>query len=197
MSRTSHLARGVALVAATTLAIGCSTKDAVGANSALASSLFTSYVAIGNSITSGYQSGGIDDSTQQQSYAVLMAKQMGTRFAYPSVNGGDGCRLTVNFTTGGQNTSPPVGTPCARNAFSVTDILNNVAVPGAASADPTALSTPQSNGLTTLFLGGETQVQRARSKPSRPSHPSGSETTTSCRTRSVASLSPPRRRAHS
>jgi hypothetical protein len=161
MSRTLHLARGAALVAATALAIGCSTKEPVGPGSSLASSLFTSYVALGNSITSGYQSGGINDSTQQQSYAVLMAKQMGTRFAYPSVNGGDGCRLTVNFVTGAQNTTPPVGTPCARNAFSVTDILNSVAVPGAASADPTSLSTPQSNGLTTLFLGGQTQVQRA------------------------------------
>ena len=34
-------------------------------------------------IKAGYQSGGINDSTQKQSYAVLLAKQMHTRFAYP------------------------------------------------------------------------------------------------------------------
>ena len=47
--------------------------------------IFSSYVALGNSITAGYQSGGINDSTQRLSYAVLLAKQMGTRFAYPSL----------------------------------------------------------------------------------------------------------------
>jgi len=161
MSRHARLARGAALGAATAVFASCATQEAIGPSSALISPLFNSYVAIGNSITAGYQSGGINDSTQRQSYAHLFAEQVGTRFAYPSVNGGDGCRLTVNFTTGAQNNSPPVGTPCARNAASITDILNNVAVPGATSLDPTAESTTASNGLTTLFLGGRTQVQEA------------------------------------
>src|SRR2546429_8450728 len=47
--------------------------------------IFDSYVALGNSITAGYQSGGINDSTQAQSYAKLLAAQMGTRYAYASV----------------------------------------------------------------------------------------------------------------
>ena len=34
--------------------------------------MFQRYVAIGNSITAGFQSGGINDSTQKQSYAVLV-----------------------------------------------------------------------------------------------------------------------------
>ena len=46
--------------------------------------LFQTYVSIGNSITAGMQSGGINDSTQRQSFAYLLALQMGTRFAYPS-----------------------------------------------------------------------------------------------------------------
>jgi lysophospholipase L1-like esterase len=43
----------------------------------------------------------------------------------------------------------------------VTDVLNNVAVPGARVLDPTSASTVASNALTTFILGGKTQVQRA------------------------------------
>jgi len=35
--------------------------------------MFQRYVAMGNSITAGFQSGGINDSTQRRSYAVLVA----------------------------------------------------------------------------------------------------------------------------
>ena len=35
--------------------------------------IFARYVAMGNSITAGFQSAGINDSTQQQSYARLLA----------------------------------------------------------------------------------------------------------------------------
>src|SRR5439155_875231 len=34
--------------------------------------MFTRYVSMGNSITAGFQSNGINDSTQLQSYAVLL-----------------------------------------------------------------------------------------------------------------------------
>jgi lysophospholipase L1-like esterase len=43
----------------------------------------------------------------------------------------------------------------------VSDVLNNVAVPGATSYDPVAATTGASNALTTFILGGKTQVQRA------------------------------------
>src|SRR5882762_2948493 len=62
-------------------------------------SIFASYVAIGNSITAGYQSSGIAGTTQAQSYAVLLAQQMGTRFAIPTL-AGRGCAPPVaNFQT--------------------------------------------------------------------------------------------------
>ena len=48
------------------------------------------YVALGNSITAGYQSGGINDSTQRRSYAKLIADAAGTRYAYASL-AGRGC----------------------------------------------------------------------------------------------------------
>ena len=130
--------------------------------------IFDSYVALGNSITAGYQSGGINDSTQKRSYAVLLAAQMGTRFAYPSL-GNPGCPPPVDtFTT--QHRVTPTGFPVSTSSScylrgNTVAILNNVAVPGATSFDPDAPSTtltPSANLLTQLFLGGKNQVQRAR-----------------------------------
>src|SRR6266705_7053607 len=48
--------------------------------------LFARYVSMGNSITAGWQSGGINDSTQQQSYAVLLAQAMHAPFFSPLMN---------------------------------------------------------------------------------------------------------------
>src|SRR5438093_9261803 len=48
--------------------------------------MFQRYVAIGNSITAGWQSGGINDSLQRLAYPVLVAAAMGgDRFYYPSL----------------------------------------------------------------------------------------------------------------
>src|SRR5919198_4936394 len=48
--------------------------------------LFDRYVSMGNSITAGFQSGGINDSTQSQSYAVLLARAMHAPFFSPLMN---------------------------------------------------------------------------------------------------------------
>ena len=129
--------------------------------------MFQSYVALGNSITAGFQSGGINDSTQQQSYAKLLAGQMGTRYAYASI-AKPGCPPPINdFNQQTRVPSPPgfppsSGSTCFLRANTVA-ILNNVAVPGATSFDPDAPGgTPYSNLLTQLILGGQDQVQRAR-----------------------------------
>ena len=47
--------------------------------------LFLSYVALGNIITAGFQSGGILDTTQAESYAAIVAHQAGTRYAYAAL----------------------------------------------------------------------------------------------------------------
>src|SRR6266478_8696463 len=52
--------------------------------------LFNRYVSMGNSITAGFQSGGINDSTQSQSYAVLLAHAMRSPFFVPLL-GKPGC----------------------------------------------------------------------------------------------------------
>lgn len=135
------------------------------APSAARGGMFDTYVAIGNSITAGFQSSGITDSTQRRSYAFLLAQSFGTRFAYPQI-AGRGCPpLVANFQTqAGPGTITATARPLIcdlRSASTATDILNNVAVPGAWSGDPTSTSTVNSNALTTFFLGGKTQVERA------------------------------------
>jgi lysophospholipase L1-like esterase len=137
-----------------------SDNDVLGPRLTGENAIFQNYVAMGNSITAGYQSGGISDATQQQSYAALLARQMGTRYAYASLRN-PGCPAPIiNFNTQVRPTGAP---PCAlRDPARVTDILNNVAVPGASSFDPTdADGTPFSNTLTSFILGGKSQVQRA------------------------------------
>ena len=48
--------------------------------------LFKEYVAMGSSIAAGFMSGGINDSTQRQSFARILAASMGTMYHYPSLN---------------------------------------------------------------------------------------------------------------
>lgn len=121
--------------------------------------LFDRYVSMGNSITSGFQSGGINDSTQVQSYANLVAGQMHTPFFMPLLNR-PGCPapFTNIFTQTRLSAAPcafrkqqPVPPP----------FISDVAVPGAEVLDAISNLDPSSNAnaLTTLFLGGLTQTQ--------------------------------------
>ena len=124
--------------------------------------IFASYVALGNSITAGFQSSGISDATQRQSFAFLLAQQMNTRYMYASLRS-PGCPPPIiNFQTQARPAGTS-GTTCAlRDSTRLTDILTNVAVPGHTSFDPTdedGATTP--NPLTSFILGGETQVEKA------------------------------------
>ena len=120
---------------------------------------FARYVSMGNSITAGFQSGGINDSTQVQSYANLIAGQMHTPFFMPLLNR-PGC--PAPFTNVFTQTRVSA-VPCAvRNQQPVPPpFINDVAVPGAEVIDAITNLDPSSNAnaLTTLFLGGLTQTQ--------------------------------------
>ena len=162
MYQLTNLTR-VAAIAAVIGATACSsTRDVLGPNPPAGGTIFKSYVAIGNSITAGFQSNGINDSTQRQSYARLLAGQMGTQYHYPSI-AGRGCTPPIANTQTGALVGPgSTSSTCDLRAIaSVTDVLNNVAVPGARVLDPTSTSTVASNALTTFILGGKSQVQRA------------------------------------
>jgi lysophospholipase L1-like esterase len=158
MLRRNQLFRVAALGAILALAACDSDKDVIGPSSP---DIFRSYVALGNSITAGYQSSGINDSTQQQSFARLLAMQMGTQYHYAAL-AKPGCPPPIANTATGARVGSGTSTTCAlRIGTSVTDVLNNVAVPGARVLDPITGTTVASNPLTTFVLGGKTQVQRA------------------------------------
>jgi lysophospholipase L1-like esterase len=68
---------------------------------------FTTYIAVGNSLTQGYQDGGLHNEYNQQdnSFPAIIAKQMGTSFVQPTVKSADGSgyrkllSLAPNITT--------------------------------------------------------------------------------------------------
>ena len=162
MHRLTNLAR-VAAVGALVVLAGCESKRSLlGPTSPAGGDIFKSYVALGNSITAGYQSGVINDSTQRQSYARLLAGAMGTQYHYASI-AGRGCTPPIANTQTGAlvGTGSTAATCDLRAASSVTDIRNHVAVPGARVLDPTSSTSPASNPLTTFILGGKTQVAKA------------------------------------
>ena len=163
LGRTSRIRRlaVAAVIAALPLLSACDDDDLMPPTAA-AGSMFLRYVSIGNSITAGFQSGGINDSTQVQSYAVLVAQQMGTEFNLPLLNK-PGCPppitniFTLSRLGGGGDTD------CAFRATPVPAIINNVAVPAAQVADILMNSGDgtAANALTQMILGGRTQMEAA------------------------------------
>lgn len=126
---------------------------------ALGGSLFQRYVSLGNSITAGFQSGGINAATQQNSYAVLLAERARAPFNIPLL-ANPGCPVPFAAPL-----TPPAGTPqCAlRDPGAATDLVNNVAVPGAKLGDALAIPTSdQLRLLNTLLVGNRSQVQAMR-----------------------------------
>lgn len=127
-----------------------------------AGDVFERYVAVGNSITAGFQSAGIDDSTQSRSYAVLLADGMGTRFEVPALRP-PGCPPPLVNVFTGERVAGGSATDCALRETPVPPFLNNVAVPGAEVLDALTNLGPgtNANALTTLLLGGRTQLEAA------------------------------------
>jgi len=126
-------------------------------------SMFQRYVSLGNSITAGFQSGGINDSTQKQAYPVLVDSVMGgDPFYYPSL-AKPGCPPPYsNVFTRLRITGDTVSTACYYRVPPPPPYVNNVAVPGAQALDATQNGPgpgTNSNALTQLILGGRTQVQ--------------------------------------
>ena len=167
MSRFSYLLRGAIGLGAIVGIAACGDSDGklLVPNNPAGGDLTRSYVALGNSITAGWQSGGINDSTQRASYANLFALQAGTRFSYPSFVK-PGCPVVLGNWASQKNIDSlaPVPGGCAlRDATKATDVLNNVAVPFSYGSDLNvtgpALKFPQVPQ--TFILGGKSQIDRA------------------------------------
>ena len=121
--------------------------------------LFTRYVALGNSITAGFQSNGIVDSLQLRAYPVLLAQRAGaTNFGVPLL-ARPGCPAPMTSPLG----SPPAGAPaCAlrdTTAAGQARQMGNFAVPGARIADLLTFPGAASPVLYNLLTGGRSQVQ--------------------------------------
>jgi len=157
-----HLIASLALVAALAACVSNESLNPPTDNPELVDPLFARYVAFGNSITAGFQSGGINDSTQRLSYANLLAEQMGTEFNIPLLNK-PGCPppLTNIFTQEVVGNPGPLG--CALRNPAAPEHLNLVAIPGAAVLDiyaPLATGN-RSNALTSFMGGGRSQIENA------------------------------------
>jgi lysophospholipase L1-like esterase len=129
--------------------------------------LFERYVSMGNSITAGFQSGGINDSTQLQGYAVLLARAMRSPFFAPLMNR-PGCPAPyTNVFTQTRVAGGPTTCALRKTQAVPPPYISNTAIPGAEVLDlyNNLDTASNANALTTFFLGGLTQaqmMQRAR-----------------------------------
>jgi lysophospholipase L1-like esterase len=151
------------LALALPLATSCYTDEQLGAAPLPnTGELMRRYLSIGASLTAGFQSAGINDSTQNLAYPVLFASAVGTSFAVPSLNM-PGCPPPLKNNAPPTPIDPPLPPPgCAlRSHDPLPPFFNNMAVPGAHAIDPLNNLDPESNAntLTMLILGGKTQVQ--------------------------------------
>ena len=122
--------------------------------------LLQRYVAMGNSITAGLQSAGINDSLQQRSYAALFAAAANAPFFVPSLQM-PGCPPPLLNNILQTRVGNGEATTCALRADEHLPYVSNVAVPQATSFSVTdnQVAEANSNALTTFILGGRTQVQ--------------------------------------
>jgi hypothetical protein len=99
---------------------------------------FQRYVALGTSISAGFQSGGMVDSTQRQAYPVLLAQAMGltigASFTYPSL-AFPGCPPPYTNILTGAKLGGASAPPCATRAISsVGRYANNLSIPAIRTA---------------------------------------------------------------
>lgn len=164
-----HTRMALAALAATALLAACdNTAEVEPVRTPTGGQLFSRYVAIGNSITAGFQSGGLNDSTQRESYAAYLAQRMGLEvgrtgladFIYPSFPE-PGCPSPINNFQTQTRVGAPNNPPCTLRAIA-TELVSNVAVPGATVADPTSTAgNTTSSAVNQFILGGRSQVDRA------------------------------------
>ncbi len=119
--------------------------------------LMARYVALGNSITAGFQSGGLHAEFQAEAYPVLLAAMADAPFTIPAIQY-PGCPVPLAMPLSTETIDTIPG-GCAGRVLPAPAVIHNLAVPGAAVAD---LSNPlyTGGGLGSLLLGGQTQLGR-------------------------------------
>lgn len=144
---------GVALLAIGALLAGCVDSDTPVVVDTEGGDLFDRYVALGNSITAGFQSGGIHVEFQEEAYPALLADRAGASFGIPAL-AMPGCPPPYVAPLSTERTSEEA---CALRDTNPPRLVQNLAVPGATTAH---LLHPLGTGTTlnTIILGGRTQV---------------------------------------
>ncbi len=141
------------------IAAGCNTEGTLDApDLSNNNGLFTRFVAIGTSISAGLQSAGINDSTQQRSFQVLVAQQAGASFNRPSLNM-PGCPPPFVNNVTQARVGGAAAPPCSLRETPIPFQVNNLAVPGLTTPDLfTNVGSPTSTyeRLQVFFLGGQT-----------------------------------------
>ena len=127
----------LAAALAALLAVGCGKIGAITQPASRSGSAdFSVYVSVGTSITAGWESGGLVETHQRQSYAYLFARQAGAAsFTIPSVSA-DGLPPLLRIAS----LSPLIITNAGRVAGAFTNLLqptpyHNMAVPYAVLFD--------------------------------------------------------------
>lgn len=143
---------------------GCDTSVAIGPEP-VAEPLLQRYVALGNSITAGFQSDGIHEGTQRTAYPVLLAERAGAEFGLPLLES-PGCPPPlVDALTGERlgGTNPNGVGACSFRRSPVPARVQNLGVPGATVVDPLDhfAEGAAPNILTQFILGGRTQIEAA------------------------------------
>ena len=155
----------VALIAAVLVLAGCR-DDSVGPTPD--DPLFERYIAVGNSITAGFESEGINDSTQAHPYSVQFAERFNAPFAWARVRV-PGCPapLVGPLALTAERVGGARATDCAGLHTTLPRLNHSLAVPGIRIAD--ALREPAQtdfspynlfiNRLFREIFGGRTLVQ--------------------------------------
>lgn len=148
----------LALGSAALALAGCSKLNAINAPDPQPGTAdFTTYAALGTSISAGYQSGGLVVHHQQKSFTYLFARQVGTPFTIPSVSA-DGLPPLLRLVS----LSPLIINNVGRVAGSPTNVsqptpYNNMSVPGALLIDASSAAN-YGSGAFPLIARGATPV---------------------------------------
>lgn len=128
------------------------------------SGLFRRYVSMGNSITAGFQSAGINDSTQQLAYPVLLARAANAPFYVPSLNK-PGCPAPFVNNVTQARVGGAGATACALRAPATSatfPYLSNVGTPGFTAPNVVSPFIPTASTAAVFaqfVLGGKSQVR--------------------------------------
>ena len=122
--------------------------------------LFDLYVAVGNSITAGYESDGINDSTQAHSYAVLLAQRANASFQTVRLQK-PGCPppLTGPMVLTQARVGGASAASCTGFVVPIPQPVQNLSFPGFRIADALQVPTGPIGAVYQQTLGNRTLIQ--------------------------------------